>query len=128
MIIEELVGGEVGTCSPGTPIAEAATQMIADDVGSLVVMDNTDIVGIVTERDVLRAVSEGQSTKTTPIKAIMTPEPDLLEADVDVEEATEWMLAAGYRHLPVVKDSRLIGMVSMKDLVWAITEEAQGRT
>jgi len=127
VIIEELVGGEVGTCTPSTPITEAAAHMVAEDVGSLVVMDNVDILGIVTERDVLRAVAEGQSTKTTPVKAIMTPEPDLLESDVDVREATEWLLAAGYRHLPVVKEGRLIGMVSMKDLVWALTEEQQGR-
>ena len=95
--------------------------MIADDVGSLLVMDDTDIVGIVTERDVLRAVAEGKTQGI--VKAIMTPEPDLLESDVAVTEAAEWMMAAGYRHLPVVKQGQLIGMVSIKDLVWALTEQ-----
>ena len=125
MIVEELVAGEVGTCSADTPIVEAAKQMIADDVGSLLVMDDTDIVGIVTERDVLRAVAEGKTQGI--VKAIMTPEPDLLESDVAVTEAAEWMMAAGYRHLPVVKQSQLIGMVSIKDLVWALTEQIRGR-
>src|SRR5690606_4085507 len=99
--------------------------MIADDVGSLLVMDATDIVGIVTERDVLRAVAEGKTQGI--VKAIMTPEPDLLESDVDVMEAAEWMMAAGYRHLPVVQQGKLIGMVSIKDLVWALTEQIRGR-
>lgn len=125
MIVEELVAGEVGTCSADTPIVEAAKQMIADDVGSLLVMDDTDIVGIVTERDVLRAVAEGKTQGI--VKAIMTPEPDLLESDVAVTEAAEWMMAAGYRHLPVVKQGQLIGMVSIKDLVWALTEQIRGR-
>ena len=125
MIVEELVACEVGTCSADTPIVEAAKQMIADDVGSLLVMDDTDIVGIVTERDVLRAVAEGKTQGI--VKAIMTPEPDLLESDVAVTEAAEWMMAAGYRHLPVVKQGQLIGMVSIKDLVWALTEQIRGR-
>ncbi|HEX7100913.1 MAG TPA: CBS domain-containing protein [Acidimicrobiia bacterium] len=125
MIVEELVAGEVGTCSADTPITEAAKRMIADDVGSLLVMDDTDIVGIVTERDVLRAVAEGKTQGI--VKAIMTPEPDLLESDVDVMEAAEWMMAAGYRHLPVVQQGKLIGMVSIKDLVWALTEETRAR-
>jgi CBS domain-containing protein len=125
VIVEELVAGEVGTCSADTPIVEAAKQMIADDVGSLLVMDDTDIVGIVTERDVLRAVAEGKTQGI--VKAIMTPEPDLLESDVAVTEAAEWMMAAGYRHLPVVKQGQLIGMVSIKDLVWALTEQIRGR-
>ena len=125
MIVEELVAGEVGTCSADTPIVEAAKQMIADDVGSLLVMDDTDIVGIVTERDVLRAVAEGKTQGI--VKAIMTPEPDLLESDVAVTAAAEWMMAAGYRHLPVVKQGQLIGMVSIKDLVWALTEQIRGR-
>ena len=125
MIVEELVAGEVGTCSADTPIVEAAKQMIADDVGSLLVMDDTDIVGLVTERDVLRAVAEGKTQGI--VKAIMTPEPDLLESDVAVTEAAEWMMAAGYRHLPVVKQGQLIGLVSIKDLGWARTEQIRGR-
>mgnify|MGYP001944340061 CR=1 FL=1 len=125
VIVEELVAGEVGTCSADTPIVDAAKRMIADDVGSLLVMDDLDIVGIVTERDILRAVAQ-QATHGI-VKTIMTPEPDLLESDVAVREAAEWMMAAGYRHLPVVKQGKLAGMVSIKDLVWALTEETRGR-
>jgi CBS domain-containing protein len=123
MIVEELLVGDVATCTPDTPIVEAATHMMEGDTGSLVVIDKGDLVGIVTERDVLRAVAEGQNTKTVTVGRIMTPGPDSLEPGVDVREVALWMVAAGYRHLPVVEDERLIGMVSIKDLVWALTEE-----
>lgn len=122
MIVEELVGGEVGTCTPETPTVKAAGQMIADDVGSLAVVDDGDLVGIVTERDILRAVAQGKIRSGANVAQIMTPRPDSLEPDVDVREAAQWMMAAGYRHLPVVERGRLIGMISIKDLVWALTE------
>lgn len=123
MIVQELIAGEVATCAPDTPIVEAAQQMTASETGSLVVIDDGELVGIVTERDVLRAVADQQSTKTVPVARIMTPGPDSLGPDVDVREVALWMVAAGYRHLPVVEGKRLVGMVSIKDLVWALTEE-----
>lgn len=124
MIVEELLVGEVATCTPDTPIVEAAEQMMKADTGSLVVVDKGDLVGIVTERDVLRAVADQKNTKTAPVAGIMTPGPDSLDPDVEVREVALWMVASGYRHLPVVEGDRLIGMVSIKDLVWALTEEA----
>ncbi|MFP3913970.1 MAG: cyclic nucleotide-binding/CBS domain-containing protein [Actinomycetota bacterium] len=123
MIVQELIAGDVATCSPDTPIDEAARQMMDADTGSLVVIDDREIAGIVTERDVLRAVADRITTKTVPVARIMTPRPDSLEPDVDVKEVAMWMVAAGYRHLPVTEGGRLVGMVSIKDLVWALTEE-----
>lgn len=125
MIVKELLVGEVATCTPDTPIVEAAQHMIEVDTGSLVVIDKGELVGIVTERDVLRAVAQTANTKTVTVGRIMTPGPDSLEPDVDVRDVALWMVAAGYRHLPVVEDERLVGMVSIKDLVWALTEEGR---
>lgn len=126
MIVQELLVGEVATCTPDTPVVEAAIEMRKADTGSLVVLDKGELVGIVTERDVLRAVADGLNTKSATVARIMTPGPDSLEPDVDVREVALWMVAAGYRHLPVVDGERLVGMVSMKDLVWALTEEDAG--
>lgn len=123
MIVKDLLVGEVATCTPDTPIGEAATQMMQAGTGSLVVIDKGDLVGIVTERDVLRAVAEAKNTKTAVVAGIMTPGPDSLAPDVEIHEVALWMVASGYRHLPVVENERLIGMVSIKDLVWALTEE-----
>lgn len=123
MIVKDLLVGDVATCTPDTPIVEAAAHMMEADTGSLVVIDKGDLVGIVTERDVLRAVAEAKNTKTVAVGGIMTPGPDSLEPDVEVQEVALWMVASGYRHLPVVENGELIGMVSIKDLVWALTED-----
>lgn len=122
MNIRELISGEVGACQPSTRAGAAAKQMIDGNVGSLAVVDDGgELVGIVTERDFLRAFAD-DSLRNAHVSDIMTPRPDSLDADVSVREAAEWMMAAGYRHLPVLEGSRLIGMVSVKDVVWALLD------
>lgn len=128
MTVEELIGGEVATCDVDTPVPEAAKQMIEDDVGSLVVVHNGEAVGIVTERDIMGAVAKGAASGSDRVRSIMTPEPDSVDPDVDVEEAAQWMMAAGYRHMPVMDGGRLLGVVSVKDVLWALMDDrAQGR-
>ncbi|HLU32083.1 MAG TPA: CBS domain-containing protein [Acidimicrobiia bacterium] len=128
MLVRELLGGEVDTCPPHLSMVAAARRMIDEDIGSLAVVDAGELVGIVTERDVLRAVADEKLGRRSKVAEVMTPRPDSLEPDVDVQEASEWMMAAGYRHLPVTDSGELIGMVSIKDLMWALTEAAAGRT
>jgi CBS domain-containing protein len=122
MLIRELVAGEVDACSPEVPVAEAARTMAEHGVGSLAVIDKGDLVGILTERDVLRLVGEGGDASTTPVRSVMTPDPDSLGPEIETTEAAEWMMAAGYRHMPVLEDGNLIGMVSIKDLLWAVLQ------
>lgn len=123
MLIREIISGEIDACGPDVNLVEAAKRMIADDVGSLAVVDNGDLVGILTERDVLRAVAEGRKLDSSKVADIMTPDPDSLSPEVETTDAASWMMAAGYRHLPVTSEGRLIGMVSIKDLVWALLED-----
>lgn len=122
MLVQDLVSGEIDACRPDVSVAEAARRMMADDVGSLAVVDDRDLVGILTERDVLRTVAEGVANETTKVSEVMTPDPDSLSPEVSVKDAAEWMMAAGYRHLPVIDDGNLIGMISIKDLMWALLE------
>lgn len=122
LLVQDLVSGEIDACRPDVSVAEAASRMIADDVGSLAVVDDRDLVGILTERDVLRTVAEGVDHETAKVSEVMTPDPDSLSPEVSVEDAAEWMMAAGYRHLPVIEEGTLIGMVSIKDLMWALLE------
>jgi CBS domain-containing protein len=126
MQVSELMTGPAGTCEPGSTVAEVARRMTEGDIGSLAIAKDGALLGIVTERDVVRAVAEGLNPATTPVEEVMTPNPDSLEPDISVEDATDWMLAAGYRHLPVVEGDQIRGMISMKDLMWAMrgtTEE-----
>lgn len=123
MIVGDLIGGPVSTCAPGLGLGDAARQMLADDVGSLAVLKDRDLVGIITERDVMRVVAEGRSVDETRVAEAMTPAPDSLGPDVKVEDAADWMMAAGYRHLPVLEGGDLVGMISIKDVLWALTEQ-----
>ena len=121
MIVRELLSGQVATCTAATTVIEAARRMVTDDVGSLAVTRAGRLVGIITERDVLRAVAAGGGPARR-VSDVMTPGPDTLTPEVEVEEATDWMMAAGYRHLPVIEDDQLLGVVSVKDLMWALAE------
>ena len=121
MRVNELIGGPVSSCTEDTAARTAAEQMIADDVGSLAVLNDDELVGIVTERDLVRELAEGGSGARA-VGEIMTPNPDSLAPDIEIEDAADWMMGAGYRHLPVVEGGKLIGMLSIKDLLWALTD------
>jgi len=105
----------------------AAQTMSRAGIGSLAVMEAGRLVGIVTERDVVDAVAGGGDPAQAPVGDWMTRDPDVLEPDVTVETAAEWLLATGYRHLPVVDGEKLLGIVSIKDVLWAVEEDHGGR-
>jgi CBS domain-containing protein len=121
MRVNELIGGPVSSCTEDTDVREAARQLLADDVGSLAVLRDGDLVGIVTDRDLMRELAEDH-TGSRHVGEAMTPNPDSLDPDLQVEDAADWMMGAGYRHLPVVAEGRLVGMVSIKDVLWALTD------
>ncbi|HSJ26668.1 MAG TPA: CBS domain-containing protein [Acidimicrobiia bacterium] len=120
MRVNELIGGPVYSCATDTEVHAAAEQMLADDVGSLAVVQDETLVGIVTERDIVREFAAREPGQRT-VGDIMTPNPDSLSPDIDVDDAAAWMMGAGYRHLPVVDNGKLVGMVSIKDVLWALT-------
>jgi CBS domain-containing protein len=122
MQVNELIAGTVVSCEPDSTLADAARAMVANETGSLAVLDDGDLVGIVTERDVLEVVAGEGDPETTTVGEVMTPNPDSLEPDVEVTYAADWVLAAGYRHLPITQDGKLVGMLSIKDILWGVTE------
>lgn len=126
MLVNEVMGGSIDTCTPDATLAEVARRMTDQEHGALPVTLHGRLVGIITERDILRAVADGRKPDATRTADLMTPDPDSLEPDVAVMDAADWMLAAGYRHLPVVSDGQLLGMVSIKDIMWAITGGTEG--
>lgn len=120
MEIRNLVGGTAAVCGPDLSLREAAQVMMTGGIGSLGVVDRGTLVGILSERDILRAVSEDVDLDSEAVGEWMTPEPDCVDPDLDVSDAAAWLVATGYRHLPVVEDGELIGIVSIKDVLWAI--------
>ena len=120
MQIRSLVGGTARLCGMTTSLEEAAQAMIAESTGSLGVIEGSALAGIVTERDVLRAAAKGVDLAKELVSSWMTPDPDTVGPEIPVDEVAEWMLAAGYRHLPVMEDGELLGIASIKDVLWAL--------
>lgn len=123
MELREIVAGEVETVAVTSKVTEAVKKMHDASVGALAAIDGDDVVGIFTERDLVRVIATTSNLQHESVGTWMTPFPDMLEADSNVDDAANWMLAAGYRHIPVIDNGALIGMASIKDVLWALTED-----
>jgi len=123
MELRDLMSGEIFTIPHDATVREAAESMEKEEVGSLAVIEDGELSGIITERDVVRMVGDGLAPGEVSVGDVMTPYPDSFDPSMSVHEAAEWMLAAGYRHLPVVENGALLGMASIKDILWAVTGE-----
>jgi CBS domain-containing protein len=98
-------------------LADAAGWMHDNQVGSLAVLVGRDLVGIFTERDLARAIAWGADPKVTTVAEYMTTQPVSVGLDTDVHEVVLAMLELECRHLPVIDAGRLVGMVSIRDLL-----------
>ncbi|HEU4895271.1 MAG TPA: CBS domain-containing protein [Acidimicrobiia bacterium] len=122
MRLGELVGDAPYVCGPDTTLFEAASAMEESDLGSLAVVEGMELIGLVTERDIRRAVARGTDLET-PVSTLMSDEPDTFDPDLDVWDAAAWISESGYRHLPVVgDDGSLLGVVSIRDLLKALVD------
>lgn len=97
-------------------LAEAATQMVSRGVGAVLVVDGERLAGILTERDILKAVGTAHAP-TELVGEWMTRHPETIEPGDTTEHAAVLMLHGGYRHLPVVDAGALVGMLSIRDLM-----------
>ena len=103
---------------------QAAKLMANKHIAALVVVDGeSKIIGIVTERDMTqRIIAAGLDGKTTPVKHIMTENPDTLSPEDSAGDALELMQTRNYRHLPVTEDGKCIAVVSIRDLYASVKE------
>jgi CBS domain-containing protein len=119
--IDELLrekGTQVHEAVMGTTVFDAIAKMCAAHVGALLVCDGSRPVGIFTERDAMqRVVLARRDPATTRIGDVMTPNPICIEPSTNIKEAMAIMTDRRCRHLPVVKDGRIAGMISIGDLV-----------
>jgi CBS domain-containing protein len=117
--LADIMSDKVFSAPPQTPVAEAARSMVEGRFGSAVVMDGPWLVGIFTERDVLRAAASGADLTQSPLSEWMTRDPVTVGPDMDSEEATQIMASQGFRHLPVLDGDTVAGIVSLRDLLRA---------
>jgi len=117
-------GQEVVTFSPDVTVREVVEAMAKRRFGAVPVVENDRLVGIFSERDVLvRVVAAHKDPDTTRLGEVMTANPDTVKSSDAVLHALDLMNQHGYRHLPVVDDGRLIGLVSIRDLYRSVKEQ-----
>ncbi len=127
LTVRDVMTTRVVTTSPDNPVADAAAAMVRHKVGSALIMQSRILAGILTERDVLRAAASGTDLTHSPVSAWMTKDPEQASPDTTVEDALQLMLLHGFRHLPVLEDREVRGIVSLRDLAASrITRHAPG--
>ncbi len=117
MKIKELMTTDVITCTPSTPIMEVAKHMKNNDIGSLPVVNNNQLVGLITDRDVIvRCIALGLDPNKTQAQDCMTKNPVTVTPETDAHVAADLMASEQVRRLPVVKNGSLVGICVLGDL------------
>jgi CBS domain-containing protein len=123
--LRDLMTRDVLAVAPEDTLGETATKMVERGVGSVVVSDFGRLIGILTERDMLRAMADRTHPSQARVREWMTSEPITATGDMTVEEAAHIMLEHNFRHLPVLDGDRAAGIVSIRDVVeWMETKGA----
>jgi CBS domain-containing protein len=115
--VHELMAKSKVCGDAGQSLVDAAAQMRANRTSALAVLDGEAIVGIITERDFMRAIADGRDPAATHVSEYMTQSPRTIEADKLAAEAAAMMVKHHVRHIPVTDDGRLIGFLSARDLL-----------
>jgi CBS domain-containing protein len=125
-ILKSKADMNVQSIAPTASVYEALQQMASKNIGSLLVMDGAQVVGIFTERDYARKiVLKGRTSPQTPMHEVMTPAVMFVTPQQSSEECMALMTENRLRHLPVLQDGELVGLVSIGDLVKDIISEQQ---
>jgi CBS domain-containing protein len=115
-VVSEHMSQDLLTVSAGDRLGEAAKRMVARGVGAVLVMEGDRLEGILTERDLMRAVATGYSDDAQ-VRDWMTRQPETVEASDATDHAASLMIHGGFRHLPVVDQGRVAGIISIRDLM-----------
>src|SRR5687767_13496282 len=111
MYVSDVMRADVVTVDPGTTLTEAARILRSNQVSAVIATDGTNPQGILTERDVVQAVVDGADPATTLVKDRMTTELVTIGPGSGADDAMDLMATHGIRHVPVVDDGRLVGIV-----------------
>lgn len=115
--IKDIMTDQVAFVSPGTTLVEAAQLMQKHNIGAVPVCEGTNVVGILTDRDiVVRNVAHAKDPRTTPVKDVMSTQIKTVSPEMSLNEAAALMSDKQIRRLPVINNDRLVGMVALGDL------------
>lgn len=122
--IADLISGNVVQLPASATVLDAARLMLEHRIGCLPIIEEGKLRGIFTERDALyRVMAEGRDPGITPLSGVMTPHPETVIPETRAVDALRIMRDGGYRHLPVVSEGEVIGIVSLRDFAGAEFEE-----
>ena len=124
--VADLMAGDLLTVAADARLTDAVRSMDDRRVGAVLVLDGERLVGVFTERDVLRAVAHGLTPEAT-VGEWMTHGPETIEPDETAEHAAVLMIHGGFRHLPVVDEGKVVGILSIRDLMRSVLDDAAPR-
>ena len=124
MLVGSAMNVRVVSVRPDETVQVAIARMMEEGIGAVVVCEGPRLVGIFTERDVLRLAAEGSDFGSARLEDVMTRSPVTVEPDVHIVDAARMMGERGIRHLPVVEGENLHGMVGIRDVLRSLVERA----
>jgi CBS domain-containing protein len=125
-LAREHMSRDLLTVAPGDALGEVAQRMVERDVGAVIVLEGSALAGILTERDVLRAVAAGIQDDTIG-SDWMTRDPETMAPEDTTQHAAVLMIHGGFRHLPLVEGDDVVGMLSIRDLMRIVLDNAAPR-
>src|SRR5438034_7290426 len=115
-VVFDHMARDLVSVAPDELLGSAAARMAERRVGAALIFEGDRLIGILSERDVLRAVAAG-GVESAQVSEWMTPNPETIELDDSLDHAAVLMIHGGFRHLPVVDNGRAVGILSIRDLV-----------
>lgn len=125
-VVREHMSRNLLSVEPGETITEVAQRMVERNLGAVLVLEGGRLLGIMTERDLLRAVARGLHGDAV-VADYMTEDPETIEPDDTTQHAAVLMIHGGFRHLPVVERDDVVGILSIRDLMRVVLEDSAPR-
>jgi len=119
MLVKDVMKREVIAINPDISIREASKVMSQHNIGSLLVLDDEKLVGILTERDVLNLVARGENLDEVKVKDVMSRDVITIESDKKIEDAVDLMLKHKIKKLPVMESGKIVGIITTSDIIVA---------
>mgnify|MGYP003345062805 CR=1 FL=1 len=117
---------DLATVTPRATVAEVSELMATRRIGAILVLEKGKLAGIFTERDALvRVIAKGVDPKKTTVGEVMTKNPDTIQPTESVQTALDLMAERGYRHLPVMDEGQLYGIISIRDLYRSVKQQME---